>query len=64
MVELRDAATHAVIPGHERAGSLIMDAAGQIDLKWVNATAAPAAGAMVEARVYFRDATIYALGAA
>ena len=63
-VELRDGATRQVIPGYEKDGCILMNKAGRLPLAWTNATQPIAAGAAVYARVYFRDATVYALGSA
>ena len=64
MAELRDAATDSVVPGYERGGSLIMNAAGsRLPLDWPNASSQTIpVGHLVMLRFYFRDATIYALG--
>lgn len=62
MVELLDASTKAVVPGYERAGCIITNKAGTLPLAWANASALPA-GRVVRARVFWRDAIVYALGA-
>ena len=62
MVELQDAATGQVIPTFERESCTFMNVTGaQIPLAWAGSAPANAAGKLVQLRIYFRDATIYAL---
>ena len=67
MAELRDAQTGRALPGFERNSSIpILNATGtQLPLLWQrSSTAAMAlrAGTNVTLRVFFRDATVYAVG--
>lgn len=65
MVEMRDAAGDAVVGGRTRDKCVLLDVDGaQIPLKWEGeeAHAPVAVGTRVTLRVFFRDATIYAVG--
>ena len=62
MVELQD--EHGmVLPGFERNKCTLMNVDDiNIGLKWAGSPTPPAPGTPVKLRVYFRDATIYAIG--
>ena len=66
MVELQDASTGLVMQGFERTGCKLMNTTGlRLPLNWKRGSAAGGAiaGREVVARVFFRDAIVYALGA-
>jgi hypothetical protein len=64
MVELIDAQTKVVLPGYEKEKCLLMNTTGvALALEWTGTDAALFGESQaVQARVYFRDATIYAIG--
>merc|ERR1711924_468652 len=65
MVELCDASTREVIPGFEKENLKLMNTTGlKLPLRWKgHRTMKGVQGHMqVRARIYFRDATIYAMG--
>jgi len=61
MVEARDAVSDDVIPGYERDKCMYLNKGGQLPLVWANATAGGLQGKTVVLRVYFREATVYAV---
>lgn len=63
MVEAQDAATGAVIPGYEREKCMYLNKGGQLPLTWVNSTTTGLQGKTVVMRVFFREATVYAIHA-
>ena len=65
MVEMRDEAGDSVVGGRTRDRCVLLDVDGpQIPLKWDGETGRTpvALGARVTLRVFFRDATIFAIG--
>ena len=65
LAELRDASTDKPLPGFERDSFVpIMNATGlALPLLWNNTPALPTGGEPVSLRLYFRDATVYSIGA-
>jgi hypothetical protein len=63
MVELLDPATSAVLPGFEHDKLVLLDGDWPhgAPLVWNGSSLASLAGRTVAARVYFRDAIVYAL---
>jgi len=53
----------SLVPGYSQDNCILTNVSGtHLQLKW-NTTAAPiAAGTKVQVRIYFRDATVYAVG--
>jgi len=63
MAELRDAVTGKAIPGHERGNCIIMNKDGlRLPLTWNTTVSPPVPGTLVQFRLFFRDATVYAIG--
>ena len=63
MVEMRDADGRAVVGGRSRDKCVMLDVDDtQLPLKWENVSEPVALGTRVTLRIYFRDATIFAVG--
>jgi hypothetical protein len=63
MVEMRDAASGAVVGGRTRGKCVMLDVDGpQLPLKWEGVYDPIALGTRVTMRIFFRDATIFAAG--
>lgn len=53
-----------VVPGHDRARCAMVNVEGtHIPLVWNTSAPGPVAGAAVRLRIYFRAATVFAVGA-
>merc|ERR1711920_1114367 len=64
MAELQDAETGKAFPGYEKKNCIIMNKDGlRLPLAWNTTETAPRGGTPVQVRFFFRDATIYAIGA-
>ena len=63
MVEMRDAAGLAVVGGRSRDKCVLLDVDGpKLPLKWEGVGEPVALGTRVALRIFFRDATVYAVG--
>ena len=63
MVALHDAVTKLVVPGHEKEACIFMDQDHpRLPLRWGSETGSTSAGKQVFLRVYYRDATVFAVG--
>ena len=63
MVEMRDATGHAVVGGRARNKCVILDMDGpRLPLRWIGVDKAVEVGTRVTLRIFFRDATIFAVG--
>ena len=63
MVEMRDADGRAVVGGRSRGKCVMLDVgAAQLPLKWEGVGEPVALGTRVALRIFFRDATVYAVG--
>eukprot|EP00041_Stephanoeca_diplocostata_P018511 m.387735 g.387735 ORF g.387735 m.387735 type:complete len:261 (+) comp21036_c0_seq3:1387-2169(+) len=65
MVEVYDASTNVVLSGYEKANCVLMNVnAVDLPLSWDPSAQPVTQGTLVFVRIYFRDATIYALNTA
>jgi hypothetical protein len=63
MVALHDGLSGALVPGYEKEGCVFTHVDGtRLPLRWGGRTGSALAGKTVFLRVYYRDATIYAIG--
>ena len=63
MAEMRDAAGLAVVGGRSRDKCVLLDVDGpKLPLKWEGVGEPVTLGTRVALRIFFRDATVYAVG--